>query len=84
MLGVVLGFYDELQLQNLGDTASYSSGLFPSNPKEAGATVLELLSEPEREWYASLFLNIPPIGGLDIYARLEEFLSTIRRSEYDR
>ncbi|EJM49685.1 hypothetical protein PMI26_00186 [Pseudomonas sp. GM33] len=84
MLGVVLGFYDELQLQKLGDAASYSSGLFPSNPKEAGATVLELLSEPEREWYASLFLNIPPVGGLDIYARLEEFLSTIRGPEYDR
>lgn len=83
MLGVVLGFYDERQLQNLGTTALYSSGLFASNPKEAGATVLELLSESEREWYASQFINIPPIDGLDFNARLEEFLSTIRSSKHD-
>jgi hypothetical protein len=79
VLGVVLGFYGERELQRLQKTALYSCGIFPSNPSEAGATVLELLNEPEREWYISQFFDIPPIAGIDISSRIEEFLSCIRK-----
>lgn len=79
VLGVVLGFYGEQVLQKLQKTALYSCGVFPSKPSEVGATVLELLNESEREWYISRFSNISPITGLDINARMEEFLSCMRK-----
>lgn len=78
VLGVVLGFYSEQEVQKLQKTAFYSCGIFPVNPSEAGAAVLELMSEPEREWYISQFSDISPIGGIDINSRVEEFLSCIR------
>lgn len=78
VLGVVLGFYGEQEIQKLQKTAFYSCGIFPSNPSEVGATVLDLLDEPEREWYTSQFFNIPAIAGIDINSRIDEYLSCIR------
>lgn len=83
-LGVVLGLFDERQLKTLMLPSPFTCGIFPVNAKQAGRTVQELLSTPEREWYASLFLHSPVIGGLDTHSRIEEFLTTIRSSERGR
>jgi hypothetical protein len=83
MLGVVLGLFTELQVRNLTSSAALISGPFPKNPKQAGATVLAVLREPEKDWYTKLFLDIPQLGDLDINARLEEFLAVFQRPDYD-
>jgi hypothetical protein len=79
VLGVLLGFYSERELQSLHKTALYSCGIFPRTPSETGSAVLELLNEPEREWYISQFVNLAPIAGLDINSRMKEFVLCISK-----
>lgn len=80
VLGVVLGLYDDRELEKLKRAAIYNGSLFPSSAAEAGACVLELLTEPERGWYVLRFPSMPPVAGLDTNLRMEEFLSRIRKS----
>jgi hypothetical protein len=79
VLGVLLGFYTDQELQSLYKSALYSCGAFPRTPSETGSAVLELLDETEREWYISRFVNLAPIAGLDINSRMEEFILCIRK-----
>lgn len=81
VLGVLLGFYSEQELHRLYKIALYSCGVFPRTPTETGSAVLELLTDPERGWYISQFVNLAPIAGLDINSRMEEFIFSIRKDE---
>lgn len=78
MLGVVLGLYSECELKRLKDVAIFSAFNFPITALRAGRGIMELLSDSEKEWYASQLISVTPVAGLDINSRLEEFFSCMR------
>lgn len=78
ILGIVLGFYSDLELVKLKNTALYSCGVFPITASGIGVTVADLLDVPEKEWYISQFRDVSPISGVDINSCIAEFLSRMR------
>lgn len=78
MLGVVLGLYSECELKRLKDASIFSTFNFPITALRAGREIMELLSDSEKEWYASQLLSVAPVAGLDINSRLEEFFSCVK------
>ncbi|MFS1286924.1 hypothetical protein ACLRDI_04345 [Pseudomonas piscis] len=80
VLGVVLGFYSERELKLLKNASIFSFFNFPTTALGAGREIMKLLSEPEKEWYASQFISVAPVAGLDVSSRFEEFFSCMKVS----